>query len=238
MLLLCVGSRGNENIYWSSQVIRKCISAIAILTSTGHLLLGQVAPSTLQIVSRFVSPGASLVEFIEADPSTGQTIKRSIAVLEASLSNGKRNIAFAESTRLNDKGDSILSINVLQAEADAYRIVFSKTYFDRVLFAQAFKTIGLQVVKLSDSKNGLLVITSPGASLGGDLEIFAWEDGLGLVNVAPSNVGSAYQFALSNSGGKLQVDISYTKGKRGTDSPPKTVLQWDGEKQAMIAVGK
>lgn len=205
-----------------------CSIAIAV----GYWLPCHAQTQTINIVSQFISPGASIAQLFAADPLTGRTTETKPAVIQIML-DGSRDIAFAESTKINAGKNQVLTISVLQPEDNGYRPVFIRTYYDKVLFAQDFKTIGFQEIKLDDGKAGLLVITSSGASLGGDIEIFTWKEGEGLVNVVPAKVGGGHSFTWIDDRGKLRLSIAYGRSKYDTNVPPPVSLAWNQEKETM-----
>jgi hypothetical protein len=192
--------------------------------------------SVENIVRRFVSPGSSITQLVtHVDPKTGQGQKFAPAIVSAPLEGRSEDIAFAETTKL-DEGKQVLTVAILKPNQNEYVKVFTKTYYDRVMFGQDFKTIGFNSVRLSTDADGLLILTSTGAALGGDLEIFAWKDGLGFVNVVPPKVNGGHQFTWNNEDGVLVVHISYRKSETDTAAPPSTTLRWSAEAGAMVVV--
>lgn len=146
--------------------------ALAVFLASGTSLgYCQVLPEAMVVVRQFLSPGASLPK-VEAYSSSGVLITSTPAVIKYPSAPGKADIAYAETTTIGEGPAHSLLISVLQAQGSKYQRVFSKTYYSKMLWSQGFKTIGFQQVNLSPTRTGLLVITSIGASLGGDLEIF------------------------------------------------------------------
>jgi len=214
----------------------KFVLACGVLVIVGHSLHSQSYTQIVEIVQRFISPRASMVQLTKADPISGDVIQKEPAAFQLQGQFVRPDIAFAENTAVNKGANHILSINILRSEGDGYRIVFTKTYYDRVIFAQNFKTIGFQEIKLSDGRVGMLVITSSGASLGGDPEIFTWEEGVGYVNVIPPEVGGGYHFLWADDRGKLRLQILYSKGKYNTNAPPAVLLIWNEQTNKMEIV--
>ena len=117
----------------------------AILVISCRLLSGETPTEIIGVVKQFISPGSSIVQLLETDPSSGETKKTEPAVFESQLTKGKADIAFAETAEIDGGGNHILSVNILQPEGgEGYRKIFAKTYYNKVLFGQNFKTIGFQ----------------------------------------------------------------------------------------------
>lgn len=212
--------------------------ALAVLV-VSSLWSTTAAADDTGIVKQFIFPGSSIAQLSEADPITGRVVKTTPAILHANLISGDSgdSIVFAETTDINGGKTHVLSINILQAGPGGYRNILTKTYYDKVLYGQAFKTIGLQRIFLTDGRQGILVITSSGAALGGDIEIFTWKSGLGFVNVVPDGIGGGYGFTWTTNSGRFEIEISYRRSRLSdSDVPPPTNLVWSEEKDIMVPV--
>ena len=180
---------------------------VALLTISTPALPGQ-APESMGIVKQFLAPGASIAPLQEWSPTSGAVVKSTPAVFESTLVMGEGpDLVFAEDAKLDQGRDHVLTVSVLRREQGGYRRLFCHAYFDKILHGQEAKTIGLQTVALTGQRNGLLIITSTSAALGGDLEILTWKDGLGFVNVVPERLGGGHQFTWATRQGRLEVQV-------------------------------
>ncbi len=199
----------------------------------------QAPPNLRAIAAPFLQPGAAIVQMEAHSNASGQTEKPKLAIFKTSLSGEQSEIVFAQSIQLSDGGEKVVTIQLLRAYAGVYRSVFSESYYDHFIEDEGSGTSGLQEVTLSGQKKALLVITSSGASLGGNVELYQWQDGLGLVNLLPSGPGGAHYFKVSEKKEGLRIQLDYCKGPGRTDCPPPDVLVWRDDEQKMeIVKGK
>jgi hypothetical protein len=103
-----------------------------------------------------------------------------------------------------------------------------------VLFVQDCKTIGFQSIELPNGSAGLLIITSAGAALGGDIELFSWKEGEGLINVVPPKVGGGYEFQPLGGSSISTIKVSYRRSSIQTNVPPATILTWNNASSSFV----
>jgi hypothetical protein len=214
-------------------MLRLSIATSAIILGSLSIAILAQTPD-IAIIKSFLTPGTHLIDLNEYDSKTGKIIASQSAILHLQMSSGSKDIAYAETADLENDEHHVLTVNVLRFNGTTYRKIFAKTYFDRVLFAQDWKTIGFQPIQLPNGKAGLMVITSAGAALGGDIEVFSWREGEGLIDVVPSKVGGGYEFQLIGGSSVSTITVSYRKSSTQTNVPPATVLTWNGASSSFV----
>lgn len=111
---------------------------------------------------------------------------------------------------------------------DGYAKVFEKSYYERFLWVQNFETVGLRILKLpGESADSLAIVTAWGASLGAQAEVYRWEDGIGMVNLMPSQP-AAHRISFTLKNGQFLLELSFEKypGEKGVTPP--ILYRWDG----------
>jgi len=205
-----------------------------VLLSLFSLLLparsaDQRSPS--EVALSFLPPGTQFAKLERTDSKTGKVIESRPAVLSGHLLSSTSNeIAFAY-TNVSPGGEmKSLFVSVLHRLSDGYELVFEISYYGRYLWGQDFETMGLKTISFpGDRKECLAITTAVGASLGAQVEIYCWSDGLGMVNVMPGN-GSVHRVAFLHDKDEFAVQLTFQRypGEKGV--PPPAVYRWDGTK--------
>lgn len=196
------------------------------------LALGSVPsqPEVISVVKKFLPPNTQLATLEAYDSQTGKAKTRRPAVLSGQLIRGSSNdVVFAYYSTIPDLGTKTLYVSVLHKTGTEYVKLCELSYYNRVLWVQDFKTVGLRLIQLpGDSVDSILVMSGIGASLGAQVQIFQWRDGLGLIDVMPHN-NSVRSLSLKQEKGEFGIILSFSKYPGEPGTPPPVRYTWDGE---------
>lgn len=196
------------------------------------LLVGAICAqqSAYDVARTFLPPQGEMAELVTYDPSTGEPIERRPAVLMGQIaSSDVKDIVFAYYTRVADLGWKSLFVAILHKTDSGYVKLSEVVYPNRVLWVQEFATNGLNVLRLPGrDTDSISMITSSGASLGGQLEIFNWDSDWGLKNVMPGNT-SVRHFGFKENKESLTITLSFERYPGEEGVPPPIVYKWCGD---------
>lgn len=181
------------------------------------------------VAASFLPPGTRLAALERFDSKTGKPIESLPAVLTGHFISPKSDdIVFAYVNKSTDSDVKALFVTVLHKVPEGYAKVFEKTYYERFLWVQDFVTVGLKTLRLPGKPtDSVAVATARGASLGVQVELYNWEDGLGMVNLMPSHP-SAHRFSFIEEKEQFRVQLSFEKYRGEKGVPPPAIYRWDG----------
>ena len=217
-------------IRFSASALGMCVLVALSLPGTS------TQEAVIRTASSFLSPGTRFSTLVRSDSHTGSTIASQPAVLAGHLlSPDSDDIVFASANESKDKNASTLFLTTLHKFPNGYAIIFQKSYYQRFLWGQDFRTVGLRLVRLpDDSTDSILVITARGASLGAQVELYRWQRGVGMTNIMPDHP-MAHRVSIVEGKGQFILKLAFQQyaGQKGIPEP--IVYRWDGRQ--MIRAG-
>lgn len=213
------------------------MNAKRLFFCTAFVLLSPLVCAAQQTVSEaatsFLPPGTRLAELERFDSNTGNLIEKVPAILTGHfVTSNSTDIVFAYTNTSQDPQAKSLFMTVLHKLPEGYTKVFEKSFYERFLWVQDFRTVGLKIVKMpGESTDSIMFITARGASLGAQVEIYHWANGLGMINVMQPHP-SAHKVTFSSETNQFTLTLSFEKypGEKGVPQP--MLFKWDGKELA------
>ncbi len=182
-----------------------------------------------EAASSFLPPGTRIADLQRFDPKTGKPTESTPAVFAGHfVSPNSSDIVFACINKSQDPETKSLFVIMLHKVSESYSVVFEKSYFERFLWVQDFNTVGLKILKLpGETVDSVAIATARGASLGVQVELYHWVDGLGMTNVMPSHP-PAHQISFLSEDNHFTLKLSFEKypGEKGAPQP--MLFRWNG----------
>ncbi len=189
------------------------------------------SPDAVAIARTFLPPRTELEQIAKYDPRSGDLIEQRPAVLVGHILSPKsRDIALAYKTPGGKGYNGTLFISLLHETEGGYVKIYERAYYDQLLWVQDFSTVGLSLLPVAETETqAIAAITGIGASLGGKLEVFKWDDTWGLTDVMPAN-GSVHGFGFAQQKEGLRITLSYAKSPSDKSAPPPISYFWNGNR--------
>jgi hypothetical protein len=185
------------------------------------------AQQTPELVAKgFLPPGTEIAQLRKLDPESKQVKSVPAIVTGHVVSAESSDIVFAYMNPAGESYDKSLFIGLLHRRDSAYVKIYEMTYYGRILLVHD----ALRLLRLPrDSRDSIVLFSGIGASLGGEVQVFRWNDSWGLVNVMPNNGGVHHVSFVEDKEG-LSVRLSFEKypGEKGVQPP--SLYRWDGRK--------
>ncbi len=205
--------------------------AVLVVLCLYHPSVCAAQEGAVELAKQFLPPKAGLAQFEKFDPKSGEFIERNPAVLTGHIVSEKsKDIVFAYYSKASDMPTKSLFVDLLHETKSGYVKLSEFSYYGRFLWVQDFSTIGLRLLPVGKGgRESIGIITSMGASLGAQLQVFQWDDTFGLLNTMPERL-SAYDFSFFAESGRLRIVLSFEKypGEKGARVP--IAYQWEGKK--------
>jgi hypothetical protein len=196
---------------------------LLVLASTAAGRQSQ-SPNIGDLVEKFRPGGVKIEAIVSVDPSTNAETRAPAVATGRLEKTGGRYLAFIYSKLKCASETGCLMLRVVQ-DPEGKALVLDQSIPGTFLWMQDFKTNGFQIIDLNcDGVDEIVTITSEGASLGAELNIFAVREG-SLVSILSKPNGYAldgYRFEFQQESGKYAIVIY---GKDGNQSQ---TLRWDG----------
>lgn len=181
-------------------------------------------PNIGDLVENFRPSGVKIETIVSVDPSTNAKTKIPAVATGRLGKTGGRYLAFIYSKLKCASESGCLMLRVVQ-DPEGKTLVRDQSISGTFLWMQDFKTNGFQIIDLNgDGVDEIVTITSEGASLGAELNIFAVRES-SLVSILGKPNGYAvdgYKFEFQQESGKYAIVIY---GKDGNQSQ---TLRWNG----------
>jgi len=182
------------------------------------------SPSIGDLVEKFRPGGVKIEAIVSVDPSTNAKTKSPAVATGQLEKTGGRYLAFIYSKLKCPSESGCLMLRVVQ-DPEGKALALDQSISGTFLWMQDFKTNGFQIIDLNgDGVDEIVTITSEGASLGAELNIFAVREG-SLVSILGKLNGYAvdgYKFEFQQDSGKYAIVVY---GKDGNQSQ---TLRWNG----------
>jgi hypothetical protein len=193
------------------------------------LMLAHVGPSPraqaekpLQVAHAFLPPNGQLAELYTFDYRSGRVSSRAPAVVTGHIvSPNSEDIVFAYYSPSVGVLHKTLFITLIHRASSGYQKEYELCYRSQVLLVPN----AIQVLHLEGLATDVVaVVHGVGAALGGQLDVFRWDDTVGLENTFPAD-GSAHYVSILPNGGRAKVRLGFGKA---INAGPFRDYVWDG----------
>jgi hypothetical protein len=182
------------------------------------------------VARQFLPPNSQLEQLYSFDYRAGRAKKKWPAVLTTHIvSPDIRDIVFAYQTPSNARRNGqTLFIAFLHDTEEGYEEIYVASYENEVLLApKAIRTLHLK----GRDTDAVAVMHGVGAALGGQLNVYAWNETWGIQNVFPPNRSMDYFYFFPRPEGLTIALTSFLAKRPGLDvSPPPDWFRWNGKR--------
>lgn len=184
--------------------------------------------SAVEVARRFLVPNTQLEELYTFDYSAGRVSSRCPAVLTGHiLSADSDDVVFAYYSPHISVLEKTLFITLLHRTSSGYEKEYELAYRSHVLLVPS----AMRILRLGgQTRDVAAVMHGIGAALGGQIDVFRWEEPAGWRNIFPAN-GSVHYFTILQDHGRVRVRLGYGKSIDAATPPPVEYV-WNGKEFA------